>query len=178
MQQRTQEPVQFEITEQKRGTRWLSGSSGRVSQRTTSVPQPLSRLTAYQDASVCADREWPGTEIALHASDYSTHSLRRTKVSLIYFRTKNLRAIQLLLGHTKLERTVRHLGVEVDDALEVAEQGRFNGNVRSHSPGGAACLWQVSPATKPNRALETPNCRSVNELSIYPTVPPLAPYRG
>jgi site-specific recombinase XerC len=48
--------------------------------------------------------------------------MRRTKASLIYRRTKNLRAVQLLVGHTKLERTVRYLGIEVDDALEIAEQ--------------------------------------------------------
>jgi hypothetical protein len=53
---------------------------------------------------------------------YGTHSLRRTKASLIYRRTKNLRAVQLLLGYTKLESTVRNLGIEVDDALEMAEQ--------------------------------------------------------
>jgi integrase len=58
----------------------------------------------------------------LDASAYGTHSLRRTKGSLIYRRTKNLRAVQLLLGHTKLESTVRYLGIEVDDALEMAEQ--------------------------------------------------------
>ena len=52
---------------------------------------------------------------------YGTHSMRRTKASLIYRRTKNLRAVQLLLGHTKLESTV-YLGIEVDDALEMAEQ--------------------------------------------------------
>ena len=57
---------------------------------------------------------------------YGTHTLRRTKASLIYRRTKNLRAVQLLLGHTKLESTVRYLGIEVDDALEMAEQ---NGSV-------------------------------------------------
>jgi integrase len=53
---------------------------------------------------------------------YSTHSLRRTKVTLIYQRTGNLRAVQLLLGHTKIESTVRYLGIEVDDALAIAEQ--------------------------------------------------------
>lgn len=60
--------------------------------------------------------------IGLDPADYGTHSMRRTKASLIYRRTKNLRAIQLLLGHTKLESTVRYLGIEVDDALELAEQ--------------------------------------------------------
>jgi len=53
---------------------------------------------------------------------YGTHTMRRTKASLIYRRTKNLRAVQLLLGHVKLESTVRYLGVEVDDALGMAEQ--------------------------------------------------------
>ena len=60
--------------------------------------------------------------IGLDPAAYGTHTLRRTKASLIYRRTKNLRAVQLLLGHTKLESTVRYLGIEVDDALELAEQ--------------------------------------------------------
>lgn len=60
--------------------------------------------------------------IGLDASAYGTHSMRRTKASLIYRRTKNLRAVQLLLGHAKIESTVRYLGIEVDDALELAEQ--------------------------------------------------------
>ncbi len=62
------------------------------------------------------------SEIGLDPAVYGTHSLRRSKASLIYRRTKNLRAIQLLLGHAKLESTVRYLGIEVDDALELAEQ--------------------------------------------------------
>jgi len=61
-------------------------------------------------------------EIGLNPVAYGTHTLRRTKASLIYRRTKNLRAVQLLLGHSKLESTVRYLGIEVDDALEMAEQ--------------------------------------------------------
>lgn len=61
-------------------------------------------------------------EIGLDSANYGTHTMRRTKASLIYKRTKNLRAIQLLLGHTKLDSTVRYLGIEVDDALELAEQ--------------------------------------------------------
>ena len=60
--------------------------------------------------------------IGLDASLFGTHSVRRTKATLIYPRTGNLRAVQLLLGHTKLESTVRYLGVEVDDALAIAEQ--------------------------------------------------------
>ena len=60
-------------------------------------------------------------QIGLDPAAYGTHSMRRTKASLIYRRTKNLRAVQLLLGHAKVESTVRYLGIEVDDALEMAE---------------------------------------------------------
>ncbi len=64
--------------------------------------------------------EWV-TGIGLRSEDYGTHSLRRTKASLIYKRTGNLQAVQLLLGHTKIESTVRYLGVDVEDALTLAE---------------------------------------------------------
>jgi integrase len=60
--------------------------------------------------------------IGLDPSFFGTHSLRRTKATLIYRRTGNLRAVQLLLGHRKIESTVRYLGIEVDDALAIAEQ--------------------------------------------------------
>ena len=60
--------------------------------------------------------------IGLESANYGTHTMRRTKATLIYRRTKNIRAVQLLLGHTKIESTVRYLGIEVDDALEMAEQ--------------------------------------------------------
>ncbi|MHB1778891.1 tyrosine-type recombinase/integrase [Acidithiobacillus sp.] len=60
--------------------------------------------------------------IGLDPSAYGTHTMRRTKATLIYKRTKNLRAVQLLLGHSKLESTVRYLGIAVDDALDMAEQ--------------------------------------------------------
>jgi integrase len=62
------------------------------------------------------------SSIGLATNEYGTHTMRRTKATLIYRRTKKLRAVQLLLGHTKLESTVRYLGIEVDDALEIAEQ--------------------------------------------------------
>ena len=60
--------------------------------------------------------------IGLDSTVYGTHTMRRTKATLIYKRTNKLRAVQLLLGHSKLERTVRYLGIEVDDALEISEQ--------------------------------------------------------
>ena len=76
-------------------------------------------MTTRQYARLLSD--WP-TSVGLDAHMYGTHSLRRTKATLIYRRTGNLRAVQLLLGHTKIESTVRYLGIEVDDAIAIAEQ--------------------------------------------------------
>ena len=76
-------------------------------------------ITARQYARLVS--EWIGS-IGLDPHLFGTHSLRRTKATLIYRRTGNLRAVQLLLGHTKIESTVRYLGIEVDDALAIAEQ--------------------------------------------------------
>lgn len=87
-----------------------------------SVSEPLAYVAASVHAAVrpyCASLgriDWP------RRYPNGTHTMRRTKASLIYRRTKNLRAVQLLLGHSKLESTVRYLGIEVDDALEMAEQ--------------------------------------------------------
>lgn len=69
----------------------------------------------------CLVSDWIGS-VGLDPRPYGTHSLQRTKATLIYRRTGNLRAVQLLLGHTKIESTVRYLGIEVDDALAIAEQ--------------------------------------------------------
>jgi integrase len=76
-------------------------------------------MTTRQYARLVA--EWVAS-IGLDSSHFGTHSLRRTKATLIYRRIGNLRAVQLLLGHTKIESTVRYLGIEVDDALAIAEQ--------------------------------------------------------
>jgi integrase len=122
MQQKTHQPVQFEITEQTREavTNWIScerinGDDYLFQSRIHSSPH----LSTRQYARIV--NSWI-SQIGLEPADYGTHTLRRTKASLIYRRTKNLRAVQLLLGHTKLESTVRYLGIEVDDALEMAEQ--------------------------------------------------------
>ena len=122
LQQKTSRPVQFEITEQARKaiSNWmahaqLSGSGYLFPSRLEACPY----LSTRQYARIV--HSWV-TQIGLDPSAYGTHSLRRTKPTLIYKRTKNLRAVQLLLGHTKLESTVRYLGIEVDDALEIAEQ--------------------------------------------------------
>ena len=122
MRQKTQRPVQFEIAEQTREafTTWIRRCSLRGGDFL--FPSRLRRslhLSTRQYARIV--HHWVG-EIGLHPAGYGTHTLRRTKASLIYRRTKNLRAVQLLLGHSKLESTVRYLGIEVDDALEMAEQ--------------------------------------------------------
>ena len=122
MQQKTHRPVQFEISEQTRSSLsdWIKLAGIKLSDfifpsRIHNSPH----ITTRQYARIV--RHWV-TEIGLDPANYGTHSMRRTKVTLIYRRTKNIRAIQLLLGHTKIESTVRYLGIEVDDALEMAEQ--------------------------------------------------------
>ena len=122
MQQKTHQPVQFEITEQTRTSvaDWIRHAKLRSDDFLFPSRIHVSpHLSTRQYARVVG--QWVAS-IGLDPADYGTHSMRRTKASLIYRRTKNLRAIQLLLGHTKLESTVRYLGIEVDDALELAEQ--------------------------------------------------------
>jgi len=122
MQSKTQRPVQFEITEQTRDAvaTWIA--SARLTPERFLFPSRVMEsphLSTRQYSRVVGS--WVRS-IGLDPAAYGTHSLRRTKPTLIYRRTKNLRAVQLLLGHTKLESTVRYLGIEVDDALEIAEQ--------------------------------------------------------
>ncbi|CAO1664516.1 tyrosine-type recombinase/integrase [Halomonas sp. R57-5] len=122
MQQKTHRPVQFEITEQTRIAivDWIKLAQLRSEDFLfPSRINSTKHLSTRQYARIV--KAWV-TEIGLDPSSYGTHTMRRTKASLIYRRTKNLRAVQLLLGHTKLESTLRYLGIEVDDALEMAEQ--------------------------------------------------------
>ena len=122
VQQKTQQPVQFEITVQTRRTLedWIVASRlGNSDYLFSGQKGRYSHLSTRQYARIV--KRWV-CSIGLDPSLYGTHSMRRTKAALIYRRTKNLRAIQLLLGHTKLESTVRYLGIDVDDALELAEQ--------------------------------------------------------
>lgn len=122
IQQKTGRPVPFEITEPARDAlaHWLEHRGDRADDWLfPSRTRPGAHIGTRQYARL-ADR-WVRT-IDLNASAYGTHSLRRTKVALIYKKTGNLRACQLLLGHGKLESTVRYLGIEVDDALEISEQ--------------------------------------------------------
>ncbi|ODS00010.1 integrase [Methyloceanibacter superfactus] len=120
-QRKTRRPVRFEITEQTRQAidDHLAQRSDALSPYLFPGRGPAGHLTTRQYARLLAG--WL-TMIGLDACFYGTHSLRRTKATLIYKKTGNLRAVQLLLGHTKIESKVRYLGIEVDDALAVAEQ--------------------------------------------------------
>jgi integrase len=121
LQRKTGRPVQFEVTEQARKSlaSWIERKGlGPGDWLFPSRKKHGAHLSTRQYARL-VDR-WI-TLIGLDPSAYGTHSMRRTKVSLLYKKTGNLRACQLLLGHTKLESTVRYLGVEVDDALELSE---------------------------------------------------------
>lgn len=122
MQKKTKQPVQFEITERTRDSLrdYLDAEPHAYDDyifksRIKSSPH----LSTRQYARII--KSWV-TMAGLEPGEYGTHSMRRTKATLIYRRTKNLRAVQLLLGHTKLESTVRYLGIEVDDALELSEK--------------------------------------------------------
>lgn len=122
IQHKTQRPVQFELTEPTRAAvaAWieqahLRGDEALFPSRVNRSPHVSTR----QYARIV--HQWVAAA-GLDSSVYGTHSMRRTKATLIYKRTKNLRAVQLLLGHSKLESTVRYLGIEVDDALEISEQ--------------------------------------------------------
>ena len=121
-QRKTKRPVRFEITARTRKSiaQWIEAASIRDS--TYLFPSRLRQsphLSTRQYARIV--ESWV-TSIGLDQSAYGTHSLRRTKATLIYRRTKNLRAVQLLLGHSSLDSTVRYLGIEIDDALEMSEQ--------------------------------------------------------
>lgn len=121
VQKKTGRPVQFEITEQTRiairnlmSRHYLRSSDLLFQSRLVSSPH----LSTRQYARIV--QGWVRS-IGLNPATYGTHSLRRTKAALIYRKTGNLRAVQLLLGHSKLESTVRYLGVEVDDAIAISE---------------------------------------------------------
>jgi integrase len=121
LQKKTGRPVKFELTEQ---TRSSVDDLLAVSNRGAGIYLFPGRchdrhLTTRQYARLLS--EWLNM-IGLDAVLFGTHSLRRTKPALIYRKTGNLRAVQLLLGHTRIESTVRYLGIEVDDALSIAEQ--------------------------------------------------------
>ncbi len=121
VQQKTQKPVQFELTEQTRESLigWLTRRGGGLQEYVfPSRIDGADHISTRQYARLVGD--WV-EGIGLGRAAYGTHSLRRTKVALIYKRSGNLRAVQILLGHTKLESTVRYLGVDAEDALTLSE---------------------------------------------------------
>ena len=122
MQRKTHRPVQFEVIELTRQSvaAWIDAA--RLASDNYLFPSRVAKsphLSTRQYARIVAG--WIAS-IGLDPTGYGTHTMRRKKATLIYRRTKNLRAVQPLLGHTKLESTVQYLGIEVDDALEIAEQ--------------------------------------------------------
>lgn len=121
LQQKTGSPVQFKLT---KGTRDAVAAWIRMAHLRSTDYIFQSRVGSAQHISTRQyNRIFHGwvEKLGLDNSLYSTHSMRRTKPYLIYQKTKNIRIIQLLLGHKKLESTVRYLGIEVDDALEISE---------------------------------------------------------
>ncbi|HEX7712282.1 MAG TPA: tyrosine-type recombinase/integrase [Sphingomonadaceae bacterium] len=122
IQQKTGRPVQFELTADVRASllAWLERRGGQIDDYAfPSRIDHTGHLSTRQYARLVD--EWV-TAIGLRRSDYGTHSLRRTKAAMIYKATGNLRAIQILLGHSKIENTVRYLGVDIEDALILAER--------------------------------------------------------
>jgi integrase len=121
-QKKTGQPVKFELTEQTRQAidEYITASGRKPGEFLFPSRRNHERsITTRHYARLVSD--WVAS-IGLDANRFGTHSLRRTKATLIYRRTGNLRAVQLLLGHRKIESTVRYLGIEVDDALAIAEQ--------------------------------------------------------
>jgi integrase len=120
-QRKTGQPVRFELTEQTRQAvdEYLRARGKTPGSFMFDGRRPGSAITTRQNARLVS--RWVAC-IGLDRHVFGTHSLRRTKATLIYRRTGNLRAVQLLLGHRKIESTVRYLGIEVDDALTIAEQ--------------------------------------------------------
>jgi integrase len=121
VQRKTGWPVQFELLEPARTSllAWLECRGGALDDFVFPSRLNHSAHISTRQYARLVD-EWV-TGIGLRREDYGTHSLRRTKASLIYKRTGNLRAVQILLGHTKIESTVRYLGVDIEDALTLAE---------------------------------------------------------
>jgi integrase len=121
-QKKTGRPVKFELTDQTRQAidDYLKAATKKPGEFLFAGRRGSDHcMTTRQYARLLS--EWIAS-IGLDPKLFGTHSLRRTKATLIYRRTGNLRAVQLLLGHTKIESTVRYLGIEVDDALAIAEQ--------------------------------------------------------
>lgn len=122
IQQKTHRPVQFELTGDVRTSlfAWLEHRGGLIDDYAFPSRADRTRHVSTRQYARLVD-EWV-TAIGLRREEYGTHSMRRTKASMIYRATGNLRAVQILLGHSKIENTVRYLGVDIEDALLLAER--------------------------------------------------------
>jgi len=169
VQRKTQRPVQFELTEPTRSAvaAWIE--TANLKAENYLFPSRLARsphISTRQYARIM--HQWVAA-IGLDSTVCGTHSMRRTKATLIYKRTKNLRAVQLLLGRTKLESTVRHLGIEVHDALENSEQTEIGRGLCGRTRASRCESGVVRPLS--GRA---PNaCSRPILLKNCPTVPAL-----
>ena len=125
-QSKTGREVQFEITSRCTAqslTQWFIHSQLAISDYLFPSPRKSGRPMSYSCYSTII-RRW-ASQLGYDSHLYGTHSMRRTKATLIYARTKNIRAVQLLLGHVKLDSTIRYLGVEMEDALNISEDIEF-----------------------------------------------------
>ena len=121
-QKKTKRPVRFEITSRTRKSVGELIEAQDLNENDYLFPSRLHNSPHLSPRQYARIVETWVSSIGLDPTAYGTHTMRRTKATLIYRRTKNLRAVQLLLGHTNLDSTVRYLGIEIDDALEMSEQ--------------------------------------------------------
>jgi len=159
IQHKTHQPVRFELTEQTRDAAetWIGHTALQLDDYLfPSRVKGSPHLSTRQYARIV--KGWAAM-IGRNPKEYGTHSLRRTKATLVYRRTKNLRAVQLLLGHTKLESTVRYLGIEVDDALEISEQTESWRKERS------ARRWALSATSGLTHGFEVKQAQLTIELA-------------
>jgi hypothetical protein len=160
-------PRAFEITEQTRAAiqAWLAdigSSNGRYLFPSRVRVQP--HLSTRQYARIV--HSWVASA-GLDSSAYGTHSMRRTKAAQIYKKTGNLTAVQLMLGHTKLESTVRYLGIEVDDALAISEQVELRTEIkhRGPAPAGPRCTAIGSSSGIHQRPVSPGSLRCIGGVS-------------
>ena len=161
IQQKTGKPVTFELTEQTRKSvvAWLNVRSGCLEDFIfPSSQNPEAHIGTRQYARLV--KQWVEA-IGLNPALYGTHSMRRTKVALIYKTTGNLRAVQILLGHSKLESTVRYLGVDIDDALTLSEAA----DLWSTHPTGGVVSRRPTERAEPRPSLHVRNDRQVGRIA-------------